>query len=623
MISGAYSKRPGGQRRLKRAGALFVLLALAPASFPQQPGTSPLPQLLEGMRSPNWQQREKAFYALLALGGQRSEPPQALANVAQAYPGEFPSAARAIIASLQQANGVEADYEREGKHFPNEEFGDYVATLIWAVGALHDPSALPALLPQIGSGQGAIQAIASLGPHSLPVLLQLTGGPSPPRSTSAWVVRVSATAALAAMAEARNRARLDRPDLKKLHSALVRAAEQPDFSQRLWGIRGLSALGDPSEIPLLESLGRKYANTRDEVNAALKSIHGADIRMDAAEPPGAVDVGQVDHKRAKTTRTWNGAWAIATLTPLRSGRPRTVSAGNARRPPLEAAPRPDFSCDPAASSRSRQRSLKRTGVLFTLLTLAPAGLAQEHGTSPLPQLLDRMRSPSWQTREKAFFALLALGGPRSEPPQALANVAHAYPREFPGAAHAIIASLQQANDVEADYEREGKHFPNEEFDDYVATLIWAVGALHDPAAVPALLGQINSGEGAGQALASLGEASLPALLRLAGAPERSQGSDAWLTRTSAVATLADMAQPENRGRLAPASVRKLRASLVRAASANDRAMRVFAIRGLGALGDPSEVPFLEDLGKKYANTRDEVNAALKRIHRDEHPDGRG
>jgi hypothetical protein len=229
---------------------------------------------LAGMNAPAWRQREAALHQLIALGGSPADPPTALAHVIKQNPTECAAIHTTLISGLLRADALEAQYERDGKHFSTEEFGNYVATLIWAVGALHDPRAVPALLGQINSGNGATQALASLGMASFPAVLRLADSRGPTSST-AWLTRCSALATLAKMAESNNRARLNPRSVAVLESTLEEAARDPDYGARVEGIRGLGALGDPGQLPLLRSVGRKFANTRNEANRAIKRIRSA------------------------------------------------------------------------------------------------------------------------------------------------------------------------------------------------------------------------------------------------------------------------------------------------------------------------------------------------------------
>lgn len=251
-----------------------------------------------------------------------------------------------------------------------------------------------------------------------------------------------------------------------------------------------------------------------------------------------------------------------------------------------------------------------TGLLIAL-TLAPAPM-QARGQANLRNVLAAMHAGTWQQQRAAFDDLLALGGPRTDPAAAITKVVKDNPRDADAISQAVIGNLERANAIQRQYARDGKQFPNETFGDYVATLIWAVGALHDPSAVPALLAQINSGAGATEALAGLRGASLPALLRMA-ATSGSRGSDAWLTRCSALAALAEMAEPNNRMHLDARSSGELRNILVQASQDADRATRVNAIRGLGALADPTLIPLLGRISRAYPNSRDDVNLAIKQI----------
>jgi Dockerin type I domain len=191
---------------------------------------------------------------------------------------------------------------------------------------------------------------------------------------------------------------------------------------------------------------------------------------------------------------------------------------------------------------SARMLFRRLGVL-ACLTSATA-FAQ---TDPVPGILGQLTSPTLETRENGFFALLGLIAgmlPATSAAQTdiisleTTNLVQAYPSD----ANNIVVSLVSLLTEETLNVNSNSAFQasitDESFTDYYSALISAVASLNDVRTVPALVAVITTGSYATDSLAGYGPSALGSVVPLV------YSSD-LVTRESAAITLQKMVSANN------------------------------------------------------------------------------
>ncbi len=202
------------RRRLVAATAVLLCgpFAAAQARRPPAPLAERVQALGRQMASPAIDARMAAFYDLQRLRAvelRRHPELNGEFNLALiqglAAENEFERQANAKFATkiAREGDGAQRDH-------PDSAEGNYFGDIIQAVAALNDPRALPVLLDDIQTGNGAVAAIARYGARAFPRLEALTHASSPGSAVCIAVVppgvcvlfaRESALDALAMMAE--------------------------------------------------------------------------------------------------------------------------------------------------------------------------------------------------------------------------------------------------------------------------------------------------------------------------------------------------------------------------------------------------------------------------------------
>ncbi|HVA63548.1 MAG TPA: HEAT repeat domain-containing protein [Terriglobales bacterium] len=200
-------------RRVVAAAAVLLCgpFAAAQARQPTAPVAGQVQSLGRQMASPAVGARMAAFYDLLRLRAvelPRHPELNAEFNLALirglAAENEFERQANAKFAAKIAREGEAAQPDH-----PDSAEGNYCGDIIQAVAALNDPRALPVLLDDIQTGNGAAAAIARYGARAFPRLEALTHASSPGSAVCIAVVppgvcvrfeRESALDALAIMA---------------------------------------------------------------------------------------------------------------------------------------------------------------------------------------------------------------------------------------------------------------------------------------------------------------------------------------------------------------------------------------------------------------------------------------
>ena len=201
-----------------------------------------------GLHSPDWQQRQKSFNALvdLGMGGKTSitAPRDGTRTLVDRYPELRDLISTALIALLQtEDNLVAASTPLTPDH------RNFYSDVVMAVSVLHDPRSAQALLGAVDTGNMAVAAAAGLGNATLkPALAMLKAATNRDDKLDMMVV-------LMQMAQPHNFAKLQGVDAKKqLKQALVQAASDKEPLVRRAGIEGLMALGDRDTIPFLQHI---------------------------------------------------------------------------------------------------------------------------------------------------------------------------------------------------------------------------------------------------------------------------------------------------------------------------------------------------------------------------------
>ena len=207
-------------------------------------------------------------------------------------------------------------------------------------------------------------------------------------------------------------------------------------------------------------------------------------------------------------------------------------------------------------------------------------------------LCQRMTSPEWKTRRDAFYQLIWLGDPAADHetarfPGAVKALCSQHPGEADAIRRSLIELLEHENSVGGGFARRGGNF-GEDFSDYYGDVIGTVSGLNDQAAIPALLGALDTGGMAQRGLARFGPTALPQVLSLL----HDTGANGT-RRAGAVWVLHDMLTPPYGGKMIDPSVRaRMDDELLSSATDADFAVRLAAVTALGDTGDPRAIPVL-------------------------------
>jgi len=201
-----------------------------------------------GFHSPDWQERQKNFNAMvdLGMGGKTSltAPRDGTRILVDRYPELRDLISTSLIGLLQtEDNLVAANTPLTPDH------RNFYSDVVMAVSILHDPRSAKALLGAVDTGNMAVAAAAGLGDATLkPALVMLASATNRDDKLDMMVV-------LMQMAQPHNFAKLSSLDLKKqLKQALIQAASDKEPLVRRSGIEGLMALGDRDTIPFLQHI---------------------------------------------------------------------------------------------------------------------------------------------------------------------------------------------------------------------------------------------------------------------------------------------------------------------------------------------------------------------------------
>jgi hypothetical protein len=228
-----------------------ILFAEAPTAATQQQ----IKTSCAGLRSPDWQQRQGSFNALVDLGtgGKTSitAPRDGTRKLIDRYPEMRDLISTSLIELLQTENNIAASGTTV-----TPEHRNFHSDVVMAVSVLHDPRAAKALLGAVDTGNMAVAAAAGLGDATLkPALAMLAAATNRDDKLDMLVV-------LMQMAVPQNFSKLKGVDSKnELKQALIQATASKEPIIRRSGIEGLRALGDPSTIPILEHLAQTDPET--------------------------------------------------------------------------------------------------------------------------------------------------------------------------------------------------------------------------------------------------------------------------------------------------------------------------------------------------------------------------
>ena len=223
----------------------------------------------------------------------------------------------------------------------------------------------------------------------------------------------------------------------------------------------------------------------------------------------------------------------------------------------------------------------------------------------LEQSIRQFADPDWRTRSQAFYTLWQTGKP------GLANLLRRWPERADALKLALIGLLEReiafSREYESVYKKTGVPL-GEAHGEYYGDVVDAVTSLKDIRSLNALIGVIQTGRMAESALAEFGSAALDrvvAVMDSGNIPER-QGASY---------VLAQMLDPKNASKVSdPASRRKIRDALTRAARDESRWVRLGGIEGLRKLDEPEIIRFLQDLatGDPDEIVRNAAKEALKK-----------
>ncbi len=230
-----------------------------------------------GFHSPDWQQRQKNFNAMvdLGMGGKSSitAPRDGTRTLVDRYPELRDLISTSLIVLLQtEDNLVAANTPLTPEH------RNFYSDVVMAVSILHDPRSAQALLGAVDTGNMAVAAAAGLGNAALtPALAMLKAATNRDDKLDMMVV-------LMQMAQPQNLAKVNGADARKqLKQALIQAASDKEPLVRRAGIEGLMALGDRDTIPFLQHIADTDPETtgkpgalqypiREEARQAIETI---------------------------------------------------------------------------------------------------------------------------------------------------------------------------------------------------------------------------------------------------------------------------------------------------------------------------------------------------------------
>lgn len=234
----------------------------------------------------------------------------------------------------------------------------------------------------------------------------------------------------------------------------------------------------------------------------------------------------------------------------------------------------------------------------------------------LVSLLNQMRVADWNNRSTAFYELLDLAfagkfnGRTPQIPSALSRLLTKYPTNADEINLTLIRLLETENNLVREHERKFEltsETLTEEYTNYYGDLIGTVAGLKDSRAVNALVGAINTGNMATNALAELAPFSIQTI-------SEKVDSDDFPTRSAAVRVLSQMLDPANINRLEteiPGSREKIKQLLIKKAKDVDYNVRLSAIDGLAKLQDADAISTLEDISKNDPYQSNVVRGGMK------------
>jgi hypothetical protein len=134
--------------------------------------------------------------------------------------------------------------------------------------------------------------------------------------------------------------------------------------------------------------------------------------------------------------------------------------------------------------------------------------------------------------------------------------------------------------------------------EYFANLIGCVASLHDPLALPGLIGAIDTGGGAGNGIIALGDAAVPRVVQVLRTKTESVGR-----RHAAVRLLGRLASRPRAQPLSQASLATIRAALLGTLRDEDYYIRAVAVRSLTRFQDAEVRNAVEALAASDTATR--------------------
>lgn len=218
-------------RRWSRALTLgFVLVPAMGGLSPRPAAAQELPRHLERLRSDAESERAQAFRTLLssAAPSGRSDVRTQTSALLSSNPSARAWISGELIALLSREN---ANFDA-GNFGDAEGFISYYGDVIVAVAALRDPSAVPALVGAISTGNGAMDGLASLGSVAIPAVVEAARSSDPrDRSGAAWT--------LGKFAEPHRRHELTAAEPRDVEVALARSLDDEEGPVRQVAVRSL------------------------------------------------------------------------------------------------------------------------------------------------------------------------------------------------------------------------------------------------------------------------------------------------------------------------------------------------------------------------------------------------
>jgi hypothetical protein len=223
--------------------ALFTCVLLAsvlPLCAQQTNNYPPVSRVLDGMKSSNRMEREKAF-------GEAGELLQSDTTKSQ----DADRLQLAIIELLVRENRRDIKAKVGAKESPRaddagEEESDYYSGLIGFVADLNDARAIPALLGAANTGGMATRGVARFGKRALdPTLIQVKSENADLAEGAVWVIRDMLEYRLVT----------DPESLRRITGALRSALRSSEFGMRLSAMGAIEYLDDREEfVPLLKDV---------------------------------------------------------------------------------------------------------------------------------------------------------------------------------------------------------------------------------------------------------------------------------------------------------------------------------------------------------------------------------